>query len=109
MPGNKNRKDRNKEVTIGRLKFPKRDEYEQFALVTQLMGASQVRALCEDKQERMCRIPGKMRKRVWIRVNDVVIVRLWDFQPIKADIVWRFLGNQVEWMKRKGYLKDVPV
>ncbi len=109
MPGNKGRKDRNGQESIGRLRFPKREEHEQFAVVTQLMGASQIRALCEDGQERMCRIPGKMRKRVWIRVNDVVIVRLWEFQQSKADIAWRFLGNQVEWMKRKGYLKNLPV
>ncbi|MFH1255744.1 MAG: translation initiation factor eIF-1A [Candidatus Diapherotrites archaeon] len=86
------------------IKLPKRENLEMFGTVTQLHGTNQIRVMCEDKQERMCRIPGKMKKRVWIRENDVVIVRLWDFQPIKADIVWRFTGIQSEHLRKKGYL-----
>ena len=109
IPANKNRKDRKSEEGVGRVRFPNADENEQFALVTQLLGANQVKAMCQDGKERLCRIPGKMRKRVWIRVNDVVIVKLWEFQPAKADIIWRFLGNQVEWLKRKGALSALPI
>ncbi len=109
MPANKNKKDSKNQESVGRVRFPKKEENEQFAIVTQLMGANQVRALCQDGQERMCRIPGKLRKRVWVRANDLVIVKVWDFQPTKADIAWRFLGNQVEWLKRKGALEGLPI
>ncbi len=109
MPGNKNRKDGKEEEPITRLRFPRKEDNEQFGLVTQLMGANQVKAICQDGKERMCRIPGKLRKRVWVRVNDVVIVKVWDFQPIKGDIMWRFLGNQTEWLRRKGMLQGLPL
>jgi translation initiation factor 1A len=92
-----------------RMRLPNPEELEQFAIVTQLMGTNQVRALCEDGTERQFRIPGKLVKKVWIRENDVVIVRLWDFQPTKGDIVWRYLGNQVEWLKRNGKLTKLPL
>ena len=94
---------------FGRMRLPRRGELEQFAMVTQIMGSNNLRAMCEDGTERVCRIPGKMRKRVWIRNNDVIIVRLWDFQPAKADIVWRYLGGQTEWLRRKGYLQKLPL
>jgi translation initiation factor 1A len=109
MPSNKNRKDSGDSEIVGRIRFPKKEEFEQFGIVTQLMGANQVKVICQDGVERGCRIPGKLRKRVWVRVDDVVIVKVWDFQPSKGDIVWRFLGNQTEWLKRSGKLEGLPV
>ena len=107
---NRNKKKKgSQETEIVRIRLPKKDEGEMFGVVLQRHGSDQIRVACEDGQERMCRIPGKMRKRVWIRENDVVVIRLWDFQPIKADIVWRYLGNQVQWLKRNGHLKDLSI
>jgi len=97
------------EVTIGRVKLPNREELEQFAIVLQLMGTDQIKVLCEDGKERQVRIPGKLKKKVWIRENDIIIIRLWDFQPIKGDVVWRYLGNQVSWLKRNNKLEKLPI
>jgi translation initiation factor 1A len=96
------------EMGFSRMRLPNPEELEQFAVVTQLMGSNQVKALCEDGEEKQFRIPGKLLKKVWIRENDVIIVRLWDFQPSKGDVVWRYLGNQVEWLKRNGKLHKLP-
>ena len=92
-----------------RLRTPNKKELEMFGLLVQLHGSDQVRVLCEDGLERMCRIPGKMRKKVWLREGDVVIVKLWEIQKSRADVVWRFFGPQVEQLRRKGYLKNLPV
>ena len=99
----------NSQEEIVRVRLPKTSEYELFGVVTQLMGATQVKVFCEDGKERNCRIPGKMKKRVWMRQKDIVIVKIWDFQPSKGDVVWRYLGNQVEWLKRQGKLQNLPI
>ena len=96
------------ENTYFRMRLPNSRELEQFALVIQLMGSNQVKAICEDGKEKQFRIPGKLLKKVWIRENDIIIVKLWEFQPSKGDVVWRYLGNQVEWLKRNGKLKNLP-
>ena len=80
-----------------------------FGVVIQLHGSNQVKVLCEDGKERGCRIPGKMKKKTWLRERDIVIIKLWDFQQSKADVVWRFLGMQVENLRRRGYLRNLPV
>lgn len=98
-----------KQEAIRRAKLPNKSNLEMFGLVVQLHGTNQIRVLGEDGTERVCRIPGKLKKRVWIREGDVVIIKLWDFQPIKADIVWRYLGYQVEHLKRKGFLTKLPL
>ncbi len=91
------------------MRFPRKEDNEQFGIALQLMGANKVKVLCQDGKERNCRIPGKLRKKVWVRANDLVIVKVWDFQPAKGDIVWRFLGHQMEWLRRKGALQGLPV
>jgi translation initiation factor 1A len=97
------------EESVGRVKLPNREELEQFAIVLQLMGTDQVKCLCEDEKERQVRIPGKLKKKVWIRENDIIIIKLWDFQPSKGDVVWRYLGNQVAWLKRNKKLEKLPI
>jgi translation initiation factor 1A len=92
-----------------RMRLPNREEGEMFALITQLMGSNQIKAICEDGVERQLRIPGKLKKKVWIRENDMVIAKLWEFQKSKGDIVWRYLGNQVEWLKRNGKLNGMQI
>ena len=91
-----------------RLRTPRKNELELFGIVTQLHGSSKVRVMAEDNEERVCRIPGKLRKRVWVREGDIVIIKLWDFQKSKADIVWRYIGPQVERLRRKGLLDGMP-
>ena len=69
-----------------------------------MLGASRVRVRSMDGKTRIGRIPGKMKKRVWLRVGDIILIRPWSFQDEKADVVWRYLGTQAEWLRRKGYI-----
>ena len=75
-------------------------------IVTQMLGYDRLRVKSTDGYDRLCRIRGKMKRRVWIRVNDVVLVDPWDFQfETRGDIVWRYTKGQAESLKAKGYLK----
>ena len=76
-----------------------------FAHVESLLGSNRIKVRGIDGITRMARIPGKMKKRIWIRAGDVVIIIPWDFQNEKADVVWRYTGPQVDWLQRKGFLK----
>jgi translation initiation factor 1A len=87
-----------------KLRTPYRTQLEMYGKVIQLMGVNNVKIMCEDGVERNCRIPGKMFKHIWIKPSDIVIIKLWDFQPSKADVVWRYLGFQKSQLERKGEL-----
>jgi len=70
-----------------------------------LLGFDRVLVKCQDGNERLCRIRGKMKRRVWIREGDVVLVSPWDFQSDKrGDLIWRYTKSQAEWLRRKGHL-----
>lgn len=74
-------------------------------VAVKLLGFDRVRVKCQDGNERLCRIRGKMKRRVWIREGDIVLVSPWDFQSDKrGDIIWRYKHSQAEWLRRKGYL-----
>ncbi len=89
-----------------RVRVPNRDDGEIFGIIIQMLGYDRVRVRCEDGNIRVGRIPGRMKKRVWMRVGDTVIVVPWDFQSDeKADVIWRYRGNELEWLKKRGILK----
>lgn len=74
-------------------------------VAVKLLGFDRVLVKCQDGHERLCRIRGKMKRRVWIRVGDIVLVSPWDFQSDKrGDIFWRYKRSQAELLRKKGYL-----
>jgi len=74
-------------------------------IATKLLGFDRVLVKCQDGNERLCRIRGKMKRRVWIREGDIVLVSPWDFQSDKrGDIIWRYRRSQAEWLRKNQYL-----
>ncbi len=89
-----------------RVKMPNRKINEMFALADQILGGRRVSILCEDGETRLARIPGKMRRRQWVREGDLIIVWPWDFQDSKADVTHRYTKTQAMYLSRKGVLPD---
>lgn len=74
-------------------------------VAVKLLGFDRVMVKCQDGHERLCRIRGKMKRRVWIRQGDIVVVSPWDFQFDKrGDLIWRYTKAQAEMLRKKGYL-----
>ena len=82
--------------------MPNRKINEMFAFAEQILGGRRVTVLCEDGETRMARIPGKMRRRQWVRDGDLIIVWPWDFQDAKADVKHRYSKTQAMYLSRKG-------
>lgn len=74
-------------------------------VAVKLLGFDRVLVKCQDGHERLCRIRGKMKRRVWIREGDVVLVSPWDFQSDKrGDVIWRYTRGQADLLRKRGYL-----
>ena len=89
---------------VGRLPLPRRDRGEVFGVASQLLGAARIRVMCEDNVSRMGRITGKMKKKMWIREGDLLVVRPWGFQEGKADILFRYSRTQSQYLARRNLL-----
>jgi len=90
-----------------RVRTPRESEGEMFGIVEGLMGASRLMIKCADGKERLIRIPGKIRRNIWVKTGDVIILKPWSIEPDKkGDLVWRYTKLQAEWLRRKGILRD---
>ena len=91
---------------VVRVRTPNREDGEMFAFIIQMLGHDRVRVRCEDGEIRIGRIIGKFKKRIWLRIGDLVLIVPWDFQSDqKCDVVWRYRNNEIDWLQRNGILK----
>ncbi len=87
-----------------RVRMPRPGEI--LGIVTQLHGGARMMVHCEDGKDRMCRVPGKIKRFIWVKENDYVLVEPWEVEgDQKADIVFRYTRIQVEQLKQKGVIK----
>jgi len=81
------------------------EQGELLGRVQKISGGNQVLVQCTDGEVRLCRIRGKMKRRMWIREGDIVLVSPWDFDHKRADIVWRYIKDHADWLENNGYMK----
>lgn len=91
---------------IRRVRLPKGEEV--FGMVKQRLGGSRMSIRCSDNKTRICRIPGRLRRKLWVREGDLVLVQPWEFGgDEKGDIVFKYRVSQVQFLRKKGYLKQL--
>ena len=92
------------EQKITRARLPKNEEI--IGIIEQRLGGNKMLVNCLDGKTRNCRVPGRLRRALWLRPGDVVIIELWELDKNKGDIIFKYRHNQIEWLKEKGYLKS---
>ncbi|MFQ6010602.1 MAG: translation initiation factor eIF-1A [Nitrososphaerales archaeon] len=89
------------EADLKDLKIPQ--EGELLGRVVKLSGGDHVIVKSTDGKTRMCRIRGKMKRRMWIRESDIVLIGPWDFDDRRGDILWRYIRGHAEWLVENKY------
>src|SRR3989338_9095846 len=78
---------------------------ETFGMIEQRLGASRMSVKCLDGKTRICRIPGRLTRKLWVRENDIVIVEPWEFSgDAKGDIIFKYTPTQISFLRKKGLL-----
>lgn len=54
----------------------------EYAQVLRMLGQGRLEAQCMDGVKRLCHIRGKMRKKVWVNVGDIVLLGLREYQVL---------------------------
>ncbi|OYT49038.1 MAG: translation initiation factor IF-1A [Desulfurococcales archaeon ex4484_42] len=80
------------------------EEGQVICVVTEMIGANYVKVLCMDGRERKARIPGRMRRRVWINPKDVVLLGIWEFDNSKGDVLYKYSREERKKLIEMGYL-----
>lgn len=91
------------ESELKKIRLP--EEGELFGRVLKMLGGENLVVKCLDGITRRGRIRGKLKRRIWIRDNDIVIIAPWDFKSDeRGDILWRFTLPQVDWLKQNDHI-----
>ncbi len=91
---------------LRRTKIPRGKEV--FGIVEQRLGGSRMTIRCLDGKKRICRIPGRLKRKLWVREGDVVIVEPWELGgDARGDLVYKYKHTQVDYLKRRGLLKEL--
>ena len=94
------------QIDVGRIKLPR--DKQTFGILEQRLGGSRMRVRCLDGKIRICRVPGRLKKKLWVREGDVLLIEPWELGgDEKGDVIFKYKPNQVDWLRRKGYLKEL--
>ena len=94
------------EIEVSRIRIPRQGEV--LGIVEMILGGDKLQTKCDDGNMRTVRIPGRLRKRVWVRTGDLILVEPWKVQSnIRGDVIFRYTGTQANWLKRKGFVKSI--
>ncbi|MFH1787470.1 MAG: translation initiation factor eIF-1A [archaeon] len=90
-----------------RVKLPRGNEV--IGIIEQRLGGNKMMISCLDGKSRNCRVPGRLKRKLWLRPDDVVIIEPWELDNTKGDVLFKYRLNQIEWLKKNGYLKKEGV
>ena len=91
---------------ISRIHLPRGKE--TFGIIEQRLGGSRMRVRCLDGKTRICRIPGRLTRKLWVRESNIVIIQPWEYgSDEKGDIIYKYTPTQTIFLKKKGYLKQM--
>ena len=91
---------------ISRIKLPRGSQ--TLGILEQRLGASRMRVRCLDGKTRICRIPGRLKRKLWVREGDTVLVEPWELSSDdKGDVIFKYKKIQIDWLRNKGYLKEL--
>lgn len=93
----------NEEVHVTRAKIPRGEEV--IGVIEARLGGNKMQVNCFDGKTRNSRVPGRLKRKLWLRPGDIVLVEPWELDKDKGDVIFKYPSNQIEWLKRNGYIK----
>jgi len=87
-----------------RVRLPRGEQI--IGIIEQRYGGNKMMVACLDGKSRNCRVPGRLKRTLWLRPGDVVMIQPWEFDKNKGDVIFKYTPTQVSWLKNKGYLKS---
>ena len=104
MPKNQKKKKK-APVSISKRELILAEDMQSYAKVTKLLGSCRVTILFTDSTENMGIIPGRMKKRVWMTLGDIVLISKREFQEDRVDIIHKYNHDE---LPRLHKMEEIP-
>ncbi|MEM1628320.1 MAG: translation initiation factor aIF-1A [Desulfurococcaceae archaeon] len=88
-------KKASKEETPSEIPLPNPSENTIICGVIRHLGGDYLLVRCMDGIDRKARIPGKIRKKIWIIEGDFILAGLWDSGSDKCDVIYKYSRSEI--------------
>jgi translation initiation factor 1A len=105
MPNKKGKNNKNKtNNVVEKRTLLYKEDMQEYAKVVKALGDRRLNVMLVDKTEVMAIIPGKFRKRCWMKAGDIIIVSRRQFQETKWDVCYKYNEDEVRILLKKQEL-----
>jgi translation initiation factor 1A len=96
-------KEKEEELKVpSRVRGPRNGQL--IGIVLERLGGKRMSIKTTDGKVRNCRVPGKFRRKFWLRPNNIVMIEPWPDDDNKGDIVYQYRPNEITQLKRQGII-----
>lgn len=78
---------------------------EVIGIIERRLGGNKMMVSCLDGKSRNCRVPGRLKRALWLRPEDAVIIEPWELDDTRGDVLLKYKPNQIAWLKKNNYLE----
>lgn len=93
------------EQTPIRVRLPK--DKELIGTITQRYGGNRMEVLTTDGKKRNCRVPGRYKRRLWLRPKDIIIIIPWEDDDSKGDVIYKYHKSSLTQLRKRGILDSL--
>ena len=87
-----------------RVRYPKGNEV--IGIVDKRLGGSRMKVKLMDGREIMAIVPGRVKKYLWIREGDAALLKPWELDKKKMDLIYKFSSKEIKILKKKNLLEQ---
>lgn len=88
-----------------RVRMPRKGEI--IGMVVQRLGGNRMEVQCTDGKTRNCRVPGRFKRSMWLKLKNIVLVEPWEFDNTKADIIFNYNPGATNQLRKRGLLDNL--
>jgi translation initiation factor 1A len=78
---------------------------QDYAIVKKMLGDCRLLAVAQsDASEKLCHIRGGMRKRVWVKEGDIILIGLRSFEQDKCDVIHKYTDDDARVLRKMNLI-----
>ncbi|OIO80115.1 hypothetical protein AUJ84_04570 [Candidatus Pacearchaeota archaeon CG1_02_32_132] len=93
------------ETQVARARMPRGREL--IGVIIERLGGNRMHVHSTDGKIRNSRVPGRYKRRLWLRPKDIVIVVPWEDDEKKADVIYKYRPAEIIQLKKQGLLNSI--
>ena len=88
-----------------RARIPRKGEF--IGIILQRLGGNRMEVLTTDGKTRNCRVPGRYKRSLWLRPNDILMITPWPDDDSKGDVIFKYHSSAIIQLRKKGLITNL--